>query len=181
VGLARTAGATTFGVDVIYEPAWSDTWAEAAGPTVTMGGDTIPLGGRTVENSFSFSNAAVNMGVGHTVGQATFQLGLSVRAYDYDLEQSDLVADTFRQQSEHWMEWTPSWGARVDLPGVSLRYLGRVTTGTGRPGVAWGGGVPTRAAGFAEANDIVVAPSGPLTLQDVSVVTHQISVAVPIR
>jgi hypothetical protein len=47
--------------------------------------------------------------------------------------------------------------------------------------VAWGGGVPTRAAGFAEANDIVVAPSGPLTLQDVSVVTHQISVAVPIR
>jgi hypothetical protein len=181
VGLARTAGATTFGVDVIYEPAWSDTWAEAAGPTATVGGDTIPQGGRTVENSFSFSNAAVNMGVGHTVGQATFQLGLSVRAYDYDLEQSDLVADTFRQQSEQWMEWTPSWGARVDLPGVSLRYLGRVTTGTGRPGVAWGGGVPTRAAGFAEANDIVVAPSGPLTLQDVSVVTHQISVAVPIR
>ena len=181
VGLARTAGATTFGVDVIYEPAWSDTWADAAAPTATVRGDTIPVGGRTVENSFSFSNAAVNMGVGHTVGQATFQLGLSVRAYDYDLEQSDLVANTFRQQSEQWMEWTPSWGARVDLRGVSLSYVGRVTTGTGRPGVAWGGAVPARAAGFAEANDIVVAPSGPLTLQDVSVVTHQISVAVPIR
>jgi hypothetical protein len=181
IGLARTTGATTFGVDVIYEPAWSDTWATAAAPTATVGGDTIPVGGRTVENAFSFSNAAVSMGVGHAVGQATFQLGLSVRAYDYDLEQRDLVANSFRQQSEQWMEWTPSWGARVDLPGVSLRYLGRVTTGTGRPGVAWGGAVPTRAADFAQANDIVVAPSGPLTLQDVSVVTHQISVSVPIR
>jgi hypothetical protein len=181
VGLARTAGATTFGMDVIYEPAWSDTWAEAAAPVPTAGGDTIPAGGRTVENDFVFSNAAVNLGVGHTLGRATFQLGLSVRAYDYELEQADLVAGTFRRQSEQWMEWTPSWGLRFELPGVAVRYLGRVTTGTGRPGVAWTGAVPGRAADFAEANDIVVAPSGPLTLQDVSVVTHQISVSVPIR
>jgi hypothetical protein len=181
VGLARTAGATTFGVDVIYEPAWSDTWAEAGVPTPTASGDTIPVGGRTIENSFTFSNAAVNMGVGHSVGHATFQLGLSVRAYDYDLRQSNLVSDSLRRQSEQWMEWTPSWGARVDLPGISLRYLGRVTTGTGRPGVAWGGAVPARTETFAQAADIVVAPSGPLTLQDVSVVTHQISVSVPIR
>jgi hypothetical protein len=181
IGLSRTAGATTFGMDVIYEPAWSDTWAEAAAPVATAAGDTIPVGGRTVENDFAFSNAAVNMGVGHTVGHATFQLGLSVRAYDYDLEQTDLVAGTFRRQGEQWMEWTPSWGARVELPGVALRYLGRVTTGTGRPGVAWTGGVAERAGDFAAANDIVVAPSGPLTLQDVKVVTHQISVSVPIR
>jgi hypothetical protein len=181
VGLARTVGATTFGLDVIYQPAWSDTWAEAAEPTATVGGDTIPVGGRTIENDFTFSNAAVRMGVGHTLGQATFQLGLAVRAYDYDLAQRDLVADTFRRQSEQWMEWTPSWGARVELPGVAVRYLGRVTTGTGRPGVAWSGVTDARAAAAMEANDVVVAPGGPLTLQDVTVVTHQFSVSVPIR
>ncbi|HET7038776.1 MAG TPA: hypothetical protein VFH97_02750 [Gemmatimonadales bacterium] len=181
IGLARTAGIATFGMDIVYEPAWSDTWAEAATPVPTAGGDTIPVGGRTVENDFTFSNAAVNLGVGVTQGVATFQLGVSVRAYDYDLEQADLVAGTFRRQSEQWMEWTPSWGLRVDLPGVAVRYLGRVTTGTGRPGVAWTGAVPGRAEDFAAANDIVAAPSGPLTLQDVSVVTHQFSVSVPIR
>jgi hypothetical protein len=168
-------------MDVIYEPAWSDTWAEAAAPTATASGDTIPVGGRTVENSFRFSNAAVNMGVGHTVGHATFQLGVGVRAYDYDLTQSNRVTDSLRQQSEQWMEWTPTWGLRIELPGVAIRYLGRVTTGTGRPGIAWGGAVPARAGDFAEANDIVVAPSGPLTLQDVTVVTHQIAVSLPIR
>jgi hypothetical protein len=31
------------------------------------------------------------------------------------------------------------------------------------------------------ANDIVVPPGGPLTLQDVSVVTHQVMVSLPIR
>jgi hypothetical protein len=79
------------------------------------------------------------------------------------------------------MEWTPSWGARVRFPGLEIRYLGRVTTGTGRPGVAWTGVVAQREVAAAMANDIVVPPSGPLTLQDVKVVTHQISVSVPIR
>jgi hypothetical protein len=181
LGVARTVGTTTFGLDVIYEPAWSDTWAEAAGPVVKANGDTIPTGGRTVENEFVFSNAAVRMGVGHSVGLATFQLGLGVRVYDYELEQHDLVAATFRRQNEQWMEWTPSWGARIEFPNLALRYLGRVTTGTGRPGVAWTGAVAERAGDFAAASDLVIAPSGPLTLQEVAVITHQISVSLPIR
>lgn len=181
IGLARTVGTTTFGVDVIYEPAWSATWAEAAAPVVKANGDTIPAGGRTVENEFAFSNAAVRMGLGHAVGPATFQLGLGVRAYDYELEQNDLVAGTFRRQNEQWMEWTPTWGARLDFATVSVRYVGRVTTGTGRPGIAWTGAVAERAADFAAAADIVVAPSGPLTLQNVTVLTHQISVSLPLR
>jgi hypothetical protein len=36
-------------------------------------------------------------------------------------------------------------------------------------------------ADAAMANDIVVAPSGPLTLQDATVLTNQISVSLPIR
>ncbi|HXV87205.1 MAG TPA: hypothetical protein VD793_10920, partial [Gemmatimonadales bacterium] len=32
LGLARTRGPATFGIDVVYEPIWSSTWADAAGP-----------------------------------------------------------------------------------------------------------------------------------------------------
>ncbi|MFQ6674550.1 MAG: hypothetical protein ACE5GH_07185, partial [Fidelibacterota bacterium] len=58
---------------------------------------------------------------------------------------------------------------------------GRLTTGTGRPGVAWpGGGV--RFKDFALAGgDFIIAPSGSLTLQEANVVTHQISISVPLR
>jgi hypothetical protein len=181
VGLAKVAGPTTFGIDIVYEPATSDTWAEAAEPVPTADGDTIPVGAKTVENEFSFSNAFVNVGVSHQVGPAAFQLGLGIRAYDYHLDQWDHVADEFRRQDEQWMEWVPSWGARVKLGELELRYLGRVTTGTGRPGIAWDGVVAGRAEDFALANDVLIAPSGPLTLQDVTVLTHQVSVSIPIR
>ncbi|MGD2135151.1 MAG: hypothetical protein PVF27_03280 [Gemmatimonadales bacterium] len=181
VGLAKVVGPTTFGIDVVYEPAWSDTWAEAAEPTPTATGDTIPVGGRTVDNEFSFSNAVVRVGLERAVGSGVFQLGLQMRTYEYDLDQWDYVADSTRREQEEWVEWTPSWGFRWQFSDLELRYLGRVTTGTGRPGVAWDGATVDRAAAFAEANDILLAPSGPLTLQDALVVTHQVSVSIPIR
>ncbi len=79
------------------------------------------------------------------------------------------------------MEWVPSWGLQVRLEGFELRYFGRITTGTGRPGVAWNGAVNDRALAAEAANDILLAPGGPLTLQDATVMTHQFSVAIPIR
>jgi hypothetical protein len=104
-----------------------------------------------------------------------------VSAYDYHLDQWNNVERAARRQNEQWMEWTPSWGLRVRLKGVELRYLGRVTTGTGLPGIAWNGVTTARAESLAAANDIVVPPGGPLTLQEAEVWTHQISVAVPLR
>jgi hypothetical protein len=181
LGLAKRSGSTTLGVDLIYQPAWSSTWAEAGADTVTVNGDTLRVGAKTVENEFKFSNAFVSFGVQQAVGPAAFQIGLQLRAYDYHLDQWDNVADTFRRQDEQWMEWLPSWGASIRLTGVEIRYAGRVTTGTGRPGTAWTGGVVARADAAGLANDIVVPASGPLTLQDVSVVTHQVMVSLPIR
>lgn len=178
-GVAKLAGATTFGVDVVFQPAWSETWAEAEADTVSASGTPIASGGKTIENSFDFKNAAVSVGAAQVVGPVQLQLGLQVRAYDYHLDQWDNVGETFRVQDEDWMEWTPTWGVRLMLNSVEVRYMGRATTGTGRPGVAWAPDAATREAGFA--NDIVVAPSGPLTLQDVTVVTHQVSVSIPIR
>ena len=180
-GLAKVTGRTTFGLDLVYEPASSETWAVADGPVATASGDTIPSGGKTIENSFDFSNAFISMGVAHHVGPATFQAGLQVRSYGFHLDQWDNVAETSRRQDEDWMEWVPSWGATVRLADIDLRYMGRVTTGTGRPGVAWTGGAAERLSDMAAANDILLPPSGPLTLQDALVMTHQFSVSIPIR
>src|SRR5205807_7380791 len=44
VGVSRTSGPALFGLDAVYEPIWSDTWAAAAAPTATSAGDTIPVG-----------------------------------------------------------------------------------------------------------------------------------------
>ncbi len=181
VGLSKVTEKTKFGIDLIYEPAASETWAEAEGPVPTASGDTIPSGGKTVENSFDFSNAFINMGVAHQTGNVALQLGLRVSAYDFHLDQWDNVADTFRRQDEDWMEWVPSWGLTIGLVDLQLRYMGRVTSGTGRPGVAWTGAAADRAATAAAANDILLAPSGPLTLQDATVLTHQVSISIPIR
>ena len=185
VGIAKVVGPTTFGIDIVYEPGSSDTWAEAAEPVETVSGDTIPTGEKTVENAFSFSNAFVNVGVTRQVGPAAFQFGLGLRSYDYHLDQWDHVEEDTRREDEQWMEWVPSWGARVSLGDLEFRYAGRVTTGTGRPGVGWsGGGWLERGAldvASAGGNDILLAPSGPLTLDDVPVMTHQFSISVPIR
>jgi hypothetical protein len=181
VGIAKRADGLTVGMDLIYEPAWSSTWAEADTIVVTVDGDTIPANGKTVENEFEFSNAFVHLGASYQVGPAVFSGGLRLRANDYHLDQWNNVTGETRRQDEQWMEWTPSWGARVRLKGVEFSYFGRVTTGTGRPGVAWTGAVAERAADAGFANDIVVPPGGPLTLQEADVWTHQFTVSVPIR
>ncbi len=183
VGLSKQEGPTTFGVDLVFEPAVSHTWQEAAGQTLAADSVTIiPDRGKTIENRFNFSNAFVNVGMTRVVDKAAFQLGLGVRAYDYRLRQKDNVAQIRRTQDEQWMEWTPSWGLSFTFSDLELRYIGRATTGTGRPGIAGGVGVfaedrVTVAAG----GNILLAPEGALTLQDATVVTHRIGIVLPFR
>ena len=184
LGIAKLTESTVFGIDVVFQPAMSETWAEADGPTATVKGDTIPDGGKTVENSFAFSNAFVNLGLTHHFESVSLQFGLAIRSYDYHLDQWNNVEDTFRMQDESWTEWVPSWGWIFHLTDLDVQYMGRVTTGTGRPGVAGTGGVFWQdrvTLASSGGNDILLAPSGQLTLTDVSVITHQISVSIPIR
>ena len=65
--------------------------------------------------------------------------------------------------------------------GVELRYSGRLTTGTGRPSVGFGFDDRAMEDAAAAPGDFLVAAAGPLTLQDVRVMTHQVTVAIPIR
>jgi hypothetical protein len=187
IGIARgSAASPTFGIDLIYEPIWSYTWADAEAPIETRLGGTIPAGGKTIENRFRFSNALLRMGFGEEVefagaGKAVgLQLGLAVRSIHYWLAQRDNVQVSDRDHEEAWVEWTPTWGLGLRFPTWALRYQGRVTKGTGRPGVALVIPLPgvLDAAG---GSNILVAPSGPLTLDEVTVVTHQVSLSLPLR
>lgn len=178
IGLSRHRGPTTFGLDVVLQPIWSDTWQEADEAVKTASGGVIEPGGRTIENDFFFTNVILRTGFAYDAGPTTVQAGLEVRSYDYTLEQRDNVAATFRDQDETWMEWSPSVGAAFRVSDVELRYAGRLTTGTGRPGIA---PTPQATAAREALADFILAPEGPLTLQDAMVATHQISVRIPIR
>ena len=185
IGVSKLAAGSTFGLDVIYEPIRTSTWAEAAGPTATASGAVIPDGGKTIENDFRFSNAMVRIGVGQELKGADsttiagFQFGLALRSIHYRLRQVDNVAMSTRHLNERWTEWMPTWGTSFRLPHLEIRYRGRLTTGTGRPGVAQSNSF--REFDSVSASSIVAAPSGPLTLDEVRVVTHQFSVSFPIR
>lgn len=182
IGLSRTYGPAIFGIDAIFEPIWSHTWADAEGPTVTSTADTIPAGGKTVENWFRFSNARVRMGLTRDFGQTlSFQLGLLVHSIRYSLAQDDHVQVSERSLREGWVEWTPTWGFGLRFPELEVRYQGQVANGTGRPGV-----VPTFRGGLqvadaAAAGNILVAPTGPLTLGEVKLVTHRVGLSIPLR
>jgi hypothetical protein len=178
VGVSRTRGPVAFGLDVELQPIWSETWQEADEDVKTADGGLIEAGGRTIENDFFFTNVILRTGISYDVGSTTVQTGVEVRSYDYQLDQRDHVAGTFRDQDESWMEWAPSVGAAFRVGDVELRYAGRLTTGTGQPGV-----VATPAALMARESlaDFILAPQGPLTLQDATVMTHQLSARIPIR
>ena len=185
VGVSKMMEGFTFGLDAIFEPIQTSTWAEAAEPTTTAVGALIPAGGKTVENRFRFSNAHVRIGVSQELDMpdhmpdAGFQFGLGVRSIHYWLRQDDNVARSRRRQEERWVEWSPSWGTSLRFPRLELRYRGRRTSGTGRPGVA--SDFVIREFASLDAASIVAAPSGPLTLDEVRVVTHQLSLSFPIR
>jgi len=67
-------------------------------------------------------------------------------------------------------EGTVLW--RYDLMTAGLKQFSRSQ-------VSWERSGPS--VSCSSANDVLLAPSAPLTLQDVTVLTHQVSVSVPIR
>ncbi|WP_419161437.1 hypothetical protein [Candidatus Palauibacter sp.] len=175
-GVARSLDGTTAGLDVALQPIRSDTWQEAEDPVETTNGTTIPAGGRTIENAFSFLNLRLRVGVAHEFEKLGVRLGLEGRSYGYTLGQTNNVEGDFRTQNESWVEWTPAAAAIFRLGAADLHYGFRLTTGTGRPGVN-----PNRPDRASSGGEFIVAPQGPLTLVDTAVLTHQFWVRIPIR
>jgi hypothetical protein len=183
IGVAEVDGPTRFGVDAIYEPIASYTWADAAAPVVTSAG-TIAVGGKTLENRFRFSNVRLRIGLDEVVKgtgkAAAFQLGLILHSIHYRLQQHDHVQLLQRSVRTSWVEWTPTWGVSLRRPDVELRYQGRATKGAGRPQPFFFGGlVPLDVVG-----ESIIGPppvNSRLGMTDVTTVTHQISLSLPLR
>jgi len=188
IGVAQHAGPSTFGLDLIYEPIFTHTWGEAPAEMQTESGSVIAAGARTTENHFTFSNVVARLGfrqdfppISGSQFPLRIQFGICAHAIHYWLEQDDHVQLTARRQYEQWVEWSPTWGTSMRFGSVDLRYVGRTTHGTGRPGIATNQFVTTPGVlDVAGASNILAAPNGPLTLTPVSVTTHQLSLAVPL-
>jgi hypothetical protein len=190
VGVAKSQGLTTFGIDAIYEPIRTHTWGEAT-DSIPTAFETIPAGGKTTENHFSFSNAILRTGVGQefpfdTVHSALrsmrVQFGVALHSVDYTLHQLDHVTQLGRSQHESWVEWTKTWGLGLRFRDLEFRYVGQQTTGAGRPGVvANAPGFVLDATPVAVGQNFISAPSGATTLTGVAVTTHQVSVSIPVR
>lgn len=182
VGLGHERGPLRFGVDVVYEPAWSETWAEAADTVRTVAGELLQAGDHTVENDFFLSTLHLRLGLERESERWGFQLGLHAASRETELDQWNVVTATRREQEESWMEWSPTLGGTIRFPELEIRYSGRLTTGTGRPSVDFAVRPGTlRADSALEAGDFLVAPSGPLVLQEAAVLTHQLAVRLPLR
>ena len=179
-GIGRHRKSTSFGIDVAYQPIWSHTWQEADSRMETPGG-ILEIGDMTIENHFTFSNVVLRSGFAQRYDRFGFQLGLEARSYAYHLEQDDHVEATSRDQDEAWTEWTPTFGVHFRTGDFELHSSTRITSGTGFPGIDNFFVQEEMAAAAPSSPDFIAAPRGALTLQDVTVLTHQIWVRVPIR
>jgi hypothetical protein len=182
-GMAYEDGPTTFAVDVVFEPAVSDTWADDVVDVIGADGSVIRAGEHTVDNHFEFTNAHARMGLGHRLGERwTIQFGVRMRSYSYRMEQEDHVLGLDRSLNQQWTEWTPTWGASFQVNGLVIRYVGLASSASHFP-------FPNLS--FVEEDevfatpdfggDVLAPPSGLLATPDETVVTHRVQLSIPVR
>ena len=189
VGMSRTVGKGTFGFDVVIEPMYSTTWAEAARDTVTARGVRIVQGGHTVDNALRFSNSLMRFGFEHMApptDSAThlgFQFGMGVYSLRYRLGQTDRVRDSSRVQHERWMEWTPSIGFQIRSAGYVIRYALSATCGAGESCMPCllGCGDEVTVAVAPGSGGVIAAPTDVLRFNGGRVTTQRLTISFPIR
>ena len=181
-GLSKSTEKSRFGLDVIYEPIWSHTWANAVEKVWTDDDRAILAGEKTVDNKFAFSNNIIRFGISNSNDKMGFQMGMQMRNISYKLKQHDRIEDVRRKQNENWTEWTFTGGLDFKFKDFNLHYSVLLTIGTGLPGIATS---PWRftsddLAFDAAKSDFLIAPSGDLALENCNVWTHQITLQIPI-
>ena len=186
-GIGRSVRGTSFAADLIYEPMFADTWADAANDTAIAGGGTIEAGAKTVENTFRFNNVKLRLGAGQDVtireGNAVFgyQFGLGLHAINYRLRQANHVQRTFRTQREDWVEWSPTFGLRFRSRDLDVLYNFTLTCGPGACGEGEALTFPNGRLEAASSGGIIAAPSSELFMQSGSLKVHKVTISLPIR
>jgi hypothetical protein len=187
-GAARTIeDLGTLGIDVVYEPMYSTTWADAARDTIGPGGNVVLRGAHTVDNRFRFSNVKARIGFAREreltpehPARWGYQLGLALNAIDYRLWQTDHVRRVARVQDEHWMEWTPTFALRYRSRTFTLAYDFRISCGPVSSCVPLPQGDDVTVVQPAPGG-IIAAPSRPLDFDGGTAITNRFTVSVPLR
>ena len=170
MGCVYSGERTTLGLEYVYEPITSYTWAEA--------GENFPFSSefKTVENFFDFYNHILRAGLNTRTDYSwlSFRLGAQLHFYKYILKQDDNIRMTSRNADENWLETTLSGGLTFKFSNVQVLYSLQVILGNGMVGTVtvW----PTRfAVEDAARNDFLIAPYGDLVVDEIPLVTQQIS------
>lgn len=185
-GVARSTGPFTVGFDAIYEPIWNHTWVFADDAADARDGTPLTAGSRVLDNQFRFNNAIARLGFSaafpFSTGQTlTVETGGQLRAIRYRLDQEDAVQQSTTSSTQHWNEWTRSWGLSLRFAGATIRYRGNLTTGASRPGFDDNGGIIAVADAAPVRSFVQTTGIFGLTFDGVRTTTHQISFSVPIR
>jgi hypothetical protein len=179
-GITSQQGRTLLGAEVLLQPGRSHTWAFADSAIATPGGK-LQKGDKTVDNEFRFANWTMALGLEHEWNPGGVQIGLRVNRYGYHLDQQNFLRDTTVATDEDWIEWSPGWGGFLKLGRAEVRYSGRwVAKGFDFPGGFWGTRAVAADAAAPGGNDFLVAPTSRVDLPDFRVVTHRVTVAVPL-
>lgn len=194
-GLAKLTRYSSFGMDIIMEPIFSTTWAEALGDTLTASGATLRRGAHSVDNRLRFSNAMLRFGVGHElpIGKDSsehfgFQFGLGVKSIRYRLNQWDRIGATARAQNEHWMEWSPTLGFKYRGRGFDAGYTFTLTCGAGSSCMpscfilcGRGDDVSVVEAPVPGGGGVIASPTEALRFEGGRVSTHRFTITMRVR
>jgi hypothetical protein len=182
-GVSHQEGPVSAGLDVIFEPGRSHTWAFADTVTRLPSGATLQPGDKTVDNEFSFKNMSIGLGVEREGEDFGFQLGLRLRQISYSLDQQNFLAERVRKTSESWMEWIPTWGAVARMGSLDLRYQGRFTAKGFQPiGIPFLTRVAVEDAAVSPGSgvDFVVGATEPVNMPEYRVTVHRITLSMPL-
>jgi hypothetical protein len=184
-GVGRDIGGSGFGLDVVYEPMLSHTWAEAGPGATNDDGTPIPAGTKTVENRFRFSNIKLAAGMSHefrsavdTVTAIGFELGIAVYRSTYRLRQQDNLAGTVRHQRVGWTEWGPTLGVHWRARRVRLAYSLGLTCSPGSCTIGQGDDVTVSAP--PPAPGVIASPTANLGFAYGRTIVQKLSLAFPI-
>ncbi|KAA3610765.1 MAG: hypothetical protein D8M58_21225 [Calditrichaeota bacterium] len=180
IGIGVENEKTRFGLDFIFEPVWSNTWANAEEEIDLGNGRKILPGQKTIENNFTFNNWIGRIGINKIYSSYDFSAGLEINSRRYNLDQFDYIQQSNRSQEENWTEYTWSWGIALHFSRFNLRYNGRLITGSGIPSINQGWGWVTFDNARMAASDIIAAPAGSLTTDFQKVFTHQFVIQIPL-
>jgi len=170
-----------WGLEYIYEPIRSNTWAEfGEGGQVIFPPAIYPSDFKTIENFFDFSNHIIR--VGHRGSSEEkwkwleYRFGAQFHIYSYSLTQNDNILKTSRFFETDWLETTLSGGLTAHIGQVDLMYTLQLVFGNGTVGNDHTFFTNTGELGASNAPDFLIAPAGDLVVDDITLVTQQIAV-----